>query len=240
MKKLITIALTGALLLSLTACGTKAERSKYDDALELYESGKYASALKLFEEIPDYKDSEDYIHSCRYYNAMQTLSPGSNLESGYCGTVSDCTEYNASAYAQAVTALEELDGYKDSNRMLRDAKKKLESYQSEHRLQTILTTIEDQFPGYLDRCEYDGVNFYMHFDENYPITLEVVARGQTEELVAERWDNIRHMFADTVFGYLPECVLHLLDHNGQTLGTYMYGGDSGELTIKYDIATKPY
>ena len=240
MKRLIILALTAVLLLSLTACGSKAERTKYDDAVELYNSGKYTAALKLFEEIPDHKDSDDYIRSCRYYNAMQTLSPCSNLEDGYCGIVADCTAANASAYAQAVTVLEELDGYKDSNRMLRDAAKKLETYRAENRLQTILTTIEDQFPGYLDRCEYDGMNFYMYFDEAYPITLEVVARGQTEAIVAERWDNIRHMFADTVFEYLPECILHLVDSNGQTLGTYMYGGEGGEMTVKYDVATKPY
>ena len=73
MKKLMTLALTAILLLSLTACSTKAERTKYDDAVDLYEQGKYASALKLFEEAGDYKDTQDYIKDCRYYSHADPL-----------------------------------------------------------------------------------------------------------------------------------------------------------------------
>ena len=240
MKKLILIALSAALLLSLTACGSNEERTKYDDAVALFEEGSYSTALKLFEEIPDYKDSDEYISDCRYYSAMQTLSPTRSMEDGYSGTVVECTESNASAYAQAVTTLQELDGYRDSDRMLRDAQKKLDTYQSEHRIQTILNTIEDQFLGYVARCEYDGMNLYLYFSDSYPITVEVVQRGQTEPVVADSWDNVRHMFADTVFAYLPDCIMHLVDRNGQTVGSYMYGGAEGELTVKFDVATKPY
>ena len=106
MKKLMTLALVALMLLSLTACGNKSERTKYDDAVALFEEGKYTSALKLFEETGDYKKTEAYIKDCRYYAAMQTLSPDSDLEDGYCGKVAECTADNASAYSQAVTVLE--------------------------------------------------------------------------------------------------------------------------------------
>ena len=240
MKKTILIALIAALLLSLTACSTKDERTKYDDALELYEQGMYTSAQKLFEECADYKDAEDYIKACRYYAAMQTLSPDSSLEDGYSGTVADCTTDNASAYSQAVTALTELDGYADSKRMLKDAKKNLEQYQAENRIATIIDTIEDELLGYASHCEYDGVNFNIYFAKGYPVTYDVVKRGQTEIAVAESWSSLRLMFTDYVFDYFPESTVNLIDHNGQTLGTYMKGENHDHLTVVYDAATKPY
>ncbi len=240
MKRLIFLALTAALLLGLTACSTKDERNKYDDAVELFEQGMYASALKLFEECGDYKDTEEYLNDCRYYDAMLTLSPDSDLEIGYSGNIADCTSDNASAYAQAVTVLEELGGFRDSNRMLKDAKKRLEQYQADNRIATILNTLEDQFLGYVSHCEYDGVNLYLYFAQGYPVTYDIVKRGQTETTVAESWMQIRSMFAETVFDFLPECMMNLVDRNGETLGTYMKGENHGDLTILFDIATKPY
>lgn len=240
MKQLLTLMLTVMLLLSLTACGDGNDRTVYNDALELYKSGKYLSALKLFEEIPDYKDSDDYINDCRYYSAMQTLSPDSSLEDGYSGSVLDCTADNVSAYSQAVTLLQELDGHRDSNRMLKDAKKRLEQYNSENRILTILDTLEDQFLGYASRCEYDGLNLSIYFSDSYPVTLEVVKRGQTETAVAESWSTVRTMFTGIVFEYLPDCTVSLIDRNGDTLGTYRQGETLNEVTVVYDVATKPY
>ena len=170
MKKAIILALTAVLLLSLTACDKGSERTLYDDAVELYEQGKYTSALKLFEETGNYKKTEEYIKDCRYYAAMQTLSPESNLEDGYCGKVAECTADNASAYSQAVTTLEELDGFRDSNRMLKDARKKLERYNADNRINTIISTLEDQFLGYASRCEYDGLELNIYFSKSYPLT----------------------------------------------------------------------
>lgn len=240
MKQLITLALVVILLLSLTACGSKEERTTYNEALELYEAGKYTSALKLFEEIPDYKKSDDYANDCRYYSAMQTLSPDSSVEDGYSGNVLDCTADNASAYAQAVTLLEELDGYRDSNRMLRDAKKNLEQYNADNRIATIISTLEDQFLGYASRCEYDGINFSIYFSDSYPVTYDVVHRGQTESTVTESWTSVRTMFTSIVFEYLPDCTVTLIDRNGQTLGTYRQGETHDDVTVVFDVATKPY
>ena len=240
MKKTILLTLAAALLLSLTACTSKAERTKYDDAVALYEQGMYASALKLFEEAGDYKDTETYIKDCRYYAAMQTLSPDSTLEDGYSGRVADCTADNASAYAQAVTTLEELGGIRDSKRMLKDAKKNLEEYQAENRIATIIDTLEDQMLGYASHCEYDGINFNIYFAKGYPVTHDVVKRGQTEVTVVETWISLRTMFTDYVFEYFPDCTVNIIDNNGQTLGTYMRGETHDQLTVMYDAATKPY
>lgn len=240
MKKTMIFTLTALLLLSLTACGNRADRTTYNDAVELYDQGKYTSALNLFEEIPDYKDSDDYIRDCRYYTAMQTLSPDSSLEKGYSGKVVDCTADNATAYAKAVTILQELDGYSDSNRMLKDAQKQLDKYNAENRILTIVSTLEDQFLGYASHCEYDGVEFTIYFSESYPVTFDVVKRGQTEAAVMESWDAVRTMFASIVFEYLPDCTVTLIDRNGDTLGTYRQGETHDEVTVVYDVATKPY
>lgn len=240
MKRIITLALSAVLLLCLTACGNAEERTTYKEAVEQYEAGNYTSALKLFEEIPDYKDSDDYIRDCRYYTAMQTVSPDSSLEDGYSGRVADCTADNVTAYSKAVTILQELDGYSDSNRMRKDAEKKLEQYNSENRILTIVSTLEDQFLGYASRCEYDGVEFTIYFSDSYPLTYEVVQRGRTETAVLESWGTVRTMFTSIVFEYLPDCTVTLIDRNGDTLGTYRQGETHGEVTVVYDVASKPY
>lgn len=240
MKKLILFVLTAALALSLAGCGSKEDRSQYKEAVALYEDGKYASALNLFEALDGYKDSEDYLADCRYYVAMQTVSPDSSLERGYSGNIVECTEANASAYSRAVEFLELLDGYQDSERMLRAADKELDKYTEESQTQRLLANIESKFLGYVDRCEYDGSNFYVYFSESYPITYEVLQRGQTETAVMESWHTVRGMFTEIIFEYLPDCIIHIVDRDDQTLGSYLRGSEDTELNILFDIAEKPY
>lgn len=240
MKKLILLVLIAGLALSLTGCGSKEERTQYKEAVALYEDGKYSSALNLFETLDGYKDSEDYLADCRYYEAMQTVSPDSSLERGYSGNITACTADNATQYARAVELLELLDGYQDSERMLRAADKELDKYTEENQTQRLIASIESKFLGYLDRCEYDGSNFYVHFSDSYPITYEVLQRGQTESSVAESWHTVRGMFTEIIFEYLPDCIIHIVDSNGQTLGSYLRGSDNTEINILFDIAEKPY
>lgn len=240
MKKAILSVLIIALCLCTTGCGSKEERSQYKEAVALYEDGKYSAALNLFESLGDYKDSDEYLADCRYYEAMRIISPDSSLERGYSGNVLDCTADNASQYSNAVSLLKLLDGYRDSERMLRAAQKELDTYNSESQIQRMLESIESKFLGYLDRCEYDGANFYVYFSESYPITYDVLQRGQTEASVAESWKTVRGMFTEIIFEYLPDCIIHIVDCNGQTLGSYLRGSDNTQVNILFDIAEKPY
>ena len=240
MKKLISIVLAAALALTAAGCSTKEERSQYKDAVELYESGKYAAALPLFESIGDYKKSDEYLADCRYYVAMQTVSPDSSLEKGYSGNIADCTDDNASQYTRAVSLLKLLDGYQDSERMLHAAEKLLNDYNEATQIQRMLASIESKFLGYVDRCEYDGSNFYVYFSDSYPITYDVLTRGQTESSIAESWQTVRGMFTEVIFEYLPDCIIHIVDRNEKTLGSYMCGSDSTQVNILFDVAVKPY
>ena len=240
MKKAMLLVLIAALCLCATGCGTKEERSQYKEAVALYEDGKYSAALNLFEALGDYKDSDEYLSDCRYYEAMRVVSPDSSLERGYSGNVLDCTADNASQYSNAVSLLKLLDGYQDSERMLRAAQKELDAYNSESQTQRVLESIENKFLGYLDHCEYDGANFYVYFSDAYPITYEVLVRGQTEQTVADSWQTVRGMFTEIIFEYLPDCIIHIVDGNGQTLGSYMRGSDNTQVNILFDIAVKPY
>ncbi len=233
-KKLTALLLLLALVLTMTGCSDKAARATYDDAVELFEEGSYSSALRLFNEIPDYKDSDDYIRICNYYTAMLTLSPDSSLEDGYSGNVVECTSSNADAYAKAVSLLEEAGGYKDSDRMLRDASKVLNAYNEATKYQRIASTIGDKFLGYLKTCEYDGSTFNLYLSESYPVTYEVLLRGRTEPEVAESWGIVRGMFTETIFEYLPNALINIIDSNGTTIGTYIRGADNEHATIIYD------
>ena len=240
MKKLILFVLIAALALSLTGCSSKEERNQYKEAVALYENGKYSSALNLFESLGNYKDSEDYLADCRYYEAMQTVSPDSSLKKGYSGNIAECTADNASQYTRAVELLKLLDGYQDSERMLRAADKELQKYNEESQTQRLIASIESKFLGYVDHCEYDGSNFYVYFSDSYPITYDVLKRGQTETNVADSWLTVRGMFTEIIFEFLPDCIIHIVDHNGQTLGSYLRGSDSTQVNVLFDIAVKPY
>ena len=235
MKKWITLALAVILLLSVTGCSSKAERATYDTAVALFEEGKYSSALKSFEEISDYKDSDKYIKTCKYYTAMMTVSPDSTAEDGYSGNIS-LTADNASQFAQAVTILEELGGYKSSDRILKDAKKALDAYNTETQNERLIDQIEDKLLGYVDHREFDAYTFNIHFSEGYAITYDVVRRALTEPSVADSWETVRGMFAEIVFEYLPDCTVNLYDHYGNRLGSYLMGRTTEELTILFDVA----
>ena len=68
--------------------------SKYNEAVKLYEAGKYEEAITAFEALDGYKDSEDKIKLCKYDQAIKL--------------------YEAGKYEEAIAAFEALDGYKDS------------------------------------------------------------------------------------------------------------------------------
>ena len=133
-----------------------------------------------------------------------------------------------------------LDGYSDSERMLNAANKKLTAYNEASKTQRMIASIESKFLGYLDRCEYDGANFYVYFSSSYPITYDVLQRGQMESTVAESWHTVRGMFTEIIFEYIPDCIVHIIDRDGQTLGKYMMGSDLSHPNILFDIAEKPY
>lgn len=239
MKRLLPIVLLLALLTALTGCGSAEDRIQYQNAKALYEEGKFASALKSFEEIVDYKDSEDYVKACRYYTALLTVSPDSTVEDGYSGNVS-CTADNAQQFAQAVETLKSLDGYKNSERILKAAQKALDAYNTETRIQREVTTIENQLVGYVDHCEYNGSDFNVYFADGYPVTFDVVMRGQTEAVVAKSWTTVRSWFTDFIFDYFPDCTVNLIDRDGNTIGSYLYAADIDDVTVLFDIATKPF
>jgi len=237
MKKTILLVLIAALLLSLTACSTKEERTKYDDAVKLYEEGKYQSALDLFNTIPDHKDSDEYIRHCSYFTALPIISPDSSVEDGFSGNVIDCTADNYARYLHAIELLKTADGYKSSDRALKAATKKLEKYNEESRTAQIIAQIENKFLGYLSSCEYDGVIFKLYFSDGYPITYDVLKRGHSETAVAESWDTVRGMFTEVIFEYLPDCTVEIYDCYRNKLGTYMRGETADQITILQDVAT---
>ena len=79
--------------------------SKYNDAINLYNDGKYERAISAFEELNGYKDSNYQIQKCKtaisnaekdiiYYRAVELM--------------------NNKKYDEAITTFEELNGYKDS------------------------------------------------------------------------------------------------------------------------------
>ena len=59
MKKLLVLCLCLCLVFSLSAC----KSNDYEKAKGLYDSGNYAEALPMFEELGDYEDSEYYVNA---------------------------------------------------------------------------------------------------------------------------------------------------------------------------------
>lgn len=67
MKKALKNIVVGTLLLSLaftlSGCG---EKKKYDEAMDLYNSGDFRAAANIFEELGTYEDSATMLQSCEY------------------------------------------------------------------------------------------------------------------------------------------------------------------------------
>lgn len=78
---------------------------KYLSAIALYENGKYNEAIAAFEQIPNYKDSSDYISLCE--QAVENASK----ESVYTEAVS---LFNSGKYQEAIEKFESIPNYKDS------------------------------------------------------------------------------------------------------------------------------
>ncbi len=68
---------------------------RYSNAEKMYEEGSPAKAEKIFSELGDYKNSEDYVRKCRYETALYLMDEG--------------------FYPEAADAFTSLNGYADSN-----------------------------------------------------------------------------------------------------------------------------
>ncbi len=95
------IAAVGIVIWILTA-NVFIPNSKYNDAVDLMEAGKYEEAISAFEAMEGYKDSNNKIGECntgireRNYNTALSLMEAGN-------------------YEEAIVAFEAMEGYKDSN-----------------------------------------------------------------------------------------------------------------------------
>ena len=237
MKILTKLLVLCALLGCLTGCGGRENKEQYKTALAMFEAGNYSSALKGFEEIADYKDSDKYIEACKYHTAVSIVSPDSIKE--YTGNIV-CNSDNISQFQSAVVMLKEIDGYKNSNRILKDATNALEKYNEENRTERLVNSLKGKFVGYIHDCEYDGTNFKIYFSDAYPVTADIVRRGLTETQVTESWISVREMFCAAVFEVFPEATVHLIDRDGVTLGMYVLSESGSGVSELMDIATKPY
>ncbi len=116
MKKAGTFLLILALCVLLTACG---EQKAYDDACALFENGRYAEAIEMFQALGNYSDCADRIkiaetrlaqagtgldagaemsaHALRYADAFTYIEQGNTREAYACfstlGSYRDAADY---------------------------------------------------------------------------------------------------------------------------------------------------
>lgn len=111
--------------------GDTLQKTYYEAAMKLYESGKFDDAAKLFESLNGYNDSSEYALLSRYNSARYSENHGKYPEAAEkytsLGEFSDSPEcarrcryleaerlFNEKEYVAALKILESLDGYKDS------------------------------------------------------------------------------------------------------------------------------
>ena len=86
----------------------KIKACKYNDAITLMDEGRYTEAITVFESLGGYKDSIDCIAEC---NAGIETNRLAKLDEEYYAAIA---LMDAGNYEAAITAFQELDGYKDS------------------------------------------------------------------------------------------------------------------------------
>lgn len=89
-------------LLLLVAAFTGCDATEYKKAVELYESGQYAQAQTIFEELGEYEDSQAKAQDCRYMQGQALLESGK--------------------YEEAKEIFRKLGDYKDSKTYAQDCK----------------------------------------------------------------------------------------------------------------------
>lgn len=121
-------------LLVLTCLLSACTSSDYKEANSLFESGNYDEALKIFQELGEYKDSVELSKECQYQIAKELFTLGHYDEANQIFLNLDEYEDSASLYKECIyqkillfieqqnyeAALDELDaisGYKDSDEL---------------------------------------------------------------------------------------------------------------------------
>jgi tetratricopeptide (TPR) repeat protein len=130
-KRILSLVLTLCLCLSLVAC----DSSKYNEAINLFDSGNYQSALVIFESLGDYKSSKSFAQRCNYNMAVQLFEQKRYNEAlGIFEKIKDFEDsseyiaechynvaimaFNNGDYSTAQLLLKELGTYKDSESYL--------------------------------------------------------------------------------------------------------------------------
>lgn len=101
-KRIFLISLIVMMFLSLTGCKSK----DYKDAVAYQEAKDYVSAVTLYEELGEYKDSTERLTECKAMIKYDTAK----------------AEQEAKNYASAAAIYEELGEYKDSTKHLAECK----------------------------------------------------------------------------------------------------------------------
>lgn len=121
-------------LLVLTCLLSACASSDYREANSLFESGNYDEALKIFQELGDYKDSVEFSKECQYQIAKELLALGHYDEANqlflnldqYADSASLCKEciyqkillfIEQQNYEAASAELDSISGYKDSDEL---------------------------------------------------------------------------------------------------------------------------
>ena len=101
LKAATAVALICVLMVSMTGC----DALDYRDAIDLYNSGNYAQAAEIFEQLGDFEDSAHLKTLCRYWIAVDTMESGD--------------------YAAAISLLEAMNGYDDTPQRITECKYQL-------------------------------------------------------------------------------------------------------------------
>lgn len=143
MKKLLVLCLCLCLVFSLSAC----KSNDYEKAKGLYDSGNYAEALPMFEELGDYEDSEYYVNASKYEMAKIERANGN--------------------YDEAIAILEELGDFNDSPFEIQSIEKEKITSVIDKNVDEVFTMIADgnyqgalsKVESYLLITEYEGLEY---------------------------------------------------------------------------------
>lgn len=130
MRKVIFGMMIIAIILSMTGCG--GEKAKYQEAMDLMETGKYEDAISILQSLDDYNDSSEQLLIAEYQYASQLFSKGNYAEAesvfeilgdykdaedwmNHCRLFRGYEAMKCSAYEEAIAIFETVDGnYKDA------------------------------------------------------------------------------------------------------------------------------
>ena len=196
---------------------------KYDKACDLYNSGEYEAAITAFEDLGEYKDSEEMISNChmaiinqKYFDAIrlveneefdEAINTFKEIEdySDSAEHIKNATlmrDYNAAKelyiageYEEAIAAFEVLDGYNDSESFIYNCKNEITEKKNQAAYEAAMQLYENE--EYEEAINiFNGLGNYKDSNAMTVKCKEEIEKAKEQQRLSDAYNMAQSLYND--------------------------------------------